>query len=380
MLSVLAIGDPHFKHDNGVDTALMTDKIEEIIDTKRPDVVVILGDILHTFEKFTTNPFHRVYKFLDTIHEALLDYGGFLCIIIGNHDRTNNTVFMTDEHVFNPYKKWENVIVADCTTIVTEIAPSSGAEFNIMLVPYVQPGRLIEAIGENGNERYVLPKEKVKLFSSIPVDQMNYTPEFKKSIDIVFTHQEFFGASMNSITSNHGDVWPIDNPLCVSGHIHDYQKLANNLIYTGTPIQHGYADHSRKTVSLFEYNIETRGYKEERISLGIKGKKRFTINAEEFIEKYRDYMAATEEHHVTLVVSGSKSSLKTLTKSPEYRKASGVMKIKPLFQDSETMKLSSGGNHVIPETKPQVPFRQRLEEELARNMNVMKMFRQIFDQ
>ena len=67
---------------------------------------------------------------------------------------------------------------------------------------------------------------------------------------------------MNTITSNEGDPWETSKPLCVSGHIHDYDKLKSNLIYVGTPIQHGYSDNGRKNSIFFRF-MSDNSYKKK---------------------------------------------------------------------------------------------------------------------
>jgi len=69
-----------------------------------------------------------------------------------------------------------------------------------------------------------------------------------------FAHQEIIGAKMGAIVSKEGDVWPAENSLMISGHIHDYDMLQPNMIYTGTPLMHGVGDKDDKTVSMFTFD------------------------------------------------------------------------------------------------------------------------------
>lgn len=404
MLKGLCIGDPHFKSDNGEETQALTEKIPKLIRERTPDFVVILGDILHRHEKIDLSPFHRANNFLKAIHNELIVYGGYLYIVIGNHDRSNNTIFMTDEHVFNPLKEWKNTFVADKAIVhegvTTRYSKNPGVPFKCMIIPYVPPGRLLEAIASVDPD-YVKVKDEFVVDKSseddptgikdsedgfeIELDQLEYSDYFKKSINMVFTHQEFMGAKMNTITSNAGDPWPSTNPLCVSGHIHDYQVLAANLIYTGTPIQHGFADSSRKTVSWIDMDIsvptiKTR-YTEERINLGIKGRRQFSIKSEEFIDHLKHFVAEAENSYVKLKISGSKQSLKTLSKYPEYKRMSLNPHIK--MQLLETLDHDIPKQSVsLPDTKTQIPFRKRLETELGGLHNakdIQDLFRSIFN-
>lgn len=352
MINILCIGDPHFKSDNGEETQEMTEKIGNLINTRKPDIVVILGDILHRHEKVDLPPFCRANKFLETIHRELMVYDGFLYIVIGNHDRSNNTIFMTDEHVFNPLKKWKNTFVADKAII-------HKAKLNCVIVPYVPPGRLAEAIATIDPEFVTLNE---------------YSEKFRNEVNIVFAHQEFMGAKMNTITSNVGDPWPKNNPLCVSGHIHDYQMLEKNLIYTGTPIQHGFADSTRKTVSWI--TLDDKRFSEERINLGIKGKRQFNILAEDFENHYKHFISEASDCYVKLKITASKTLRKNLEKTPQFKKVVCHANIK--IQWLETSEVDSKIKFSCEKTKVQVPFRQRLDEALLEMKDVQEIFREFF--
>lgn len=394
MLRVLCIGDPHFKNDNGEETHAMTDSIQKLVMKRKPDIVAILGDILHRHEKIDLHPFHRANNFLKIVHRELMKYGGFLYIVIGNHDRSNNTIFQTDEHVFNPLKEWPNTFVADTAIFHRGVGAISGAEFGCVIVPYVPPGRLIEAIASIDPDFIRMTDcisdtdddHSSKDHGSIRLnlDELDYSDKFRESVNIVFVHQEFAGAKMNTITSNIGDPWPEANPLCMAGHIHDYQMLGKNLIYTGTPIQHGFADSTKKTVSWIEVNTNpirvTEGgvrseFTEERISLRIKGRRQFNIKADEFIDNYKHFSVEAEECYVKLKITGLKTSLKNLTKLPEYKRL--ILKPTVKVQLLETVD-STPVKTLNSETKTQVSFRQRLEEVLKESPDLMKEFQKIF--
>lgn len=313
MFNILAIGDPHFKNDNGETTEELTIKTLNLIKDKinTLDAVVILGDILHRHEKIDLHPFYRAMGYLQQIHTLLTSYSKrniFLYIIIGNHDRSNNRVFMTDEHVFNPLKQWKNTIVAD-----KALLHSPRKDFQILLVPYVPPGRFQEAYETVISEK-----------------------DLQRKVNLVLAHQEFHGAKMNLITSNEGDPWDSLKPLCVSGHIHDYQILKSNLIYTGTPIQHGFADVGKKTVSIYKFTyiespndsdpdipgptpleLSRVGFTEERIDLGIRGRTTVKGNVRDFDTLH----FPIDNFFVKAKLQGTKRSIKTFMESKKYEEA-----------------------------------------------------------
>jgi hypothetical protein len=216
-LKILCIGDPHFKADNQLETDLLESQLHARIVEIQPEIVVVLGDILHTNEKLNLHIQKRAINFL----RMLKTVSPYLYILIGNHDRPNNNVFLTDDHPFTSLKEWgERVRVVD-TPLVAE---HYGA--TLAFVPYVPPGRFEEALKIGGLE-----------------------PPYS-NITCIFAHQEFKGCKMSAITSTEGDEYPLHYPMCISGHIHDFDQLQSNLIYTGTPIQHTCSDRGDKTVSL----------------------------------------------------------------------------------------------------------------------------------
>lgn len=95
IITVLCIGDPHFKGDNKHETDLMELQVRELIIKLNPTFVVVLGDILHTHEKIDLRANKRATSFL----RMLRSVSNWLYVLIGNHDRPDNNVFLTDDHV-----------------------------------------------------------------------------------------------------------------------------------------------------------------------------------------------------------------------------------------------------------------------------------------
>ena len=104
---------------------------------------------------------------------------------------------------------------------------------------------------------------------------------FDYKIRSIFCHQEFSGCKMEAVYSKDGDIWPNYNPLIISGHIHEYQKVGNNIIYVGTPRMSSFAganDHEEinKTVSLFTFSEDS--YEHVRLPTNIPPKLLFEIS------------------------------------------------------------------------------------------------------
>jgi DNA repair exonuclease SbcCD nuclease subunit len=225
-MKALIIGDPHFKVKNAEESQKMCNAIYQICEKENFDFIVDLGDTLDTHETMHLDPFNSAITFLQKLSVYAPVY-----VIIGNHDRPNNSVFCTQEHPFNALKFWPRVKVIDDTLL--EIIQG----YKFMFVPYVPPGRFEEALN------------RVTDFADGKLQPINW----KDDITCIFAHQEFKDAKMGAIKSVEGDTWPLDYPFTISGHIHDYDYLQSNIIYTGSPIQHGYGDKPDKAVMICEW-------------------------------------------------------------------------------------------------------------------------------
>ena len=215
-LVCLTIGDPHFKTVNTSHSDEFVKNSLQFIDDNLDliDIIIILGDV-HDKHKLT-----HIY-----ISTAVSDYFRQLqqrkplFILVGNHDRQNNQDHLSNIHPFNDMKLWNN------TYIVDQILEVNIKGHRVIMTPYVYPGRFNEALNEIGN----------------PLDNTS----------VIFAHQEIEGVKMGAYDSVEGDKWLPEYPWLISGHIHDYWTNNNNIVYTGTPMQHGFADSVDKTISLF---------------------------------------------------------------------------------------------------------------------------------
>lgn len=243
-VKILTIGDPHFKSTNVKQTNELTSKISKIIRQNEDlDAVVVLGDTLDRHDKVDLFPLHRSVSFfkeirrsLDYIENKTNSFEKQLWILIGNHDRPNNTTFLTDEHPFTSVKEWRNTIVAD--EVLIESICHKEKEFLVCLVPYVPVGRFNEAMGGE-------------------CDWWKHIVDFDQGeqIGCVFAHQEFKGCKLTEkVISGCKDIYPKKAPLCISGHIHTRNSPQLNLIYPGTPFSHDFSDSDKEYgVSIFTF-------------------------------------------------------------------------------------------------------------------------------
>lgn len=240
-MSILCIGDIHIQPSNIKVIELFIERIEVILHDMKPDIVILMGDILHSHERLHTLCFNYATKIVKLISSICSTY-----ILVGNHDYINNSQFMSENHWMNCYKTYENVFIVD-RVIVKNIKNK-----NIILCPYVPDGRFIEALD---------------------------TIECWKKADYIFAHQLIDGAKMGAIVVEGVEKWNIDYPILISGHIHDKQRISSNVIYTGSCIQHSFSETSDKTI----LHIDVDG-KLQEIVLNLPKKKTLYKTLDEMIE------------------------------------------------------------------------------------------------
>ena len=279
-LRVLCIGDPHFHTTNLADSQEFVKKTIQIVDQHQPDCVVCLGDVLHTHEKIHVDPLNLVLKFFEELSERVLTF-----LVIGNHDLKNHQQFLTPNHGFNALKRWKNMVIAD-DVIIHEIKG-----FDLYFVPYVPPGRFVEALNTCGR-----------------VWEM---------ADCIFAHQEFKGCKMGAITSEKGDVWEDDYPPVISGHIHEAQYVEPNIYYIGSAMQHAFGENGEKRLWMVEFNRDIEGdFSYEKINLEMKQKKIVYLDFSEidsFDEnKYKQY-------HIKLNLRGNREQFRVFRKTERYK-------------------------------------------------------------
>lgn len=230
MKKILAIGDPHFSKHNLLECNFIFGKILSIIQKNSYDQIVLLGDLLHDHSIVHMEPLNCLISWILKIRE----YCPSIVVLVGNHDRPHNEVFLTDEHPFNSLKYWgSDVQIID--------SPVYDSIHRVCYVPYVPKGRYSEAISSvlsNPND--------AKLF---------------------FSHQEFLGCKFNNHqNSPDGDKWPESYPLNISGHIHLPHEPQPNIVYVGTPIQHSFGEAGEKK-RLVEIFLEDNNVKWNTIPL-----------------------------------------------------------------------------------------------------------------
>ena len=329
MISCLTIGDPHFKVKNARMSDLMVKKVIDIAQSRKPDFIVVLGDVLDRHESIHVDPLTRATNFLHHLEQIAPLY-----VIIGNHDRPNNSDFLSPYHPFSAIHQWKNTIVVD-KTIIKKI---KNVEF--IFVPYVPNGKFKEAL----------------------LTLSDFQEEQLAQIKCIFAHQEFKGAKMGAIISKHGDVWSEDYPLVITGHIHDYQQPQKNILYTGTPMQHGFGDQTDKTISYFIFDDS---WKEERIDLGMPKKKTIYLSAVDVIN-----YTPPKNVELRIVIRGTASELKGIMKMNHVKdwKDNGIKVVYKAVNDIQEKN----------EVGPAMNYLDRLKKKVENDIEQKKWMEKLF--
>jgi DNA repair exonuclease SbcCD nuclease subunit len=201
----------------------------------------------------------------------------------------------------------------------------------------------------------------MEALKTVDIDENNIS-EYK----LYFAHQEFKGCKMGAITSLTGDDWNPSWPLCISGHIHEYQELQPNLIYAGTPIQHAYGDSPNKAIMILESELDStldKSWSKRRINLGLPKKIIVHIQAEDLLN-YK----LPENSFVKLVVTGESDKVRDILKLEKVKELLSSERIKLSIQEQKKKKndLDIRDTLLTEVLSTQfVPFQDRLKKVLS---------------
>lgn len=349
MFSVFVVGDTHFRKDNFLAQEELIEKCVEAARNVSPSIIILLGDTLDTHETMKNAPWKQATRFIEELSQIAPVY-----VLIGNHDYINQTQFLTDEHFFNPLKKWPNVVIVDTPMMLTF------GDRTIVLCPYTPPGRFVEALDTLG--------------------------EGWRLADCIFAHQEFYGSPYGSDSSEKGDEWSEDDPVVVSGHIHTPSRIGTNIFYPGSSIQVASNEDPDKRVWLITFDgdpddleIKDDGYgilQFDKIDLGLKGKKEIEINYEDL--KLFDF-ALTEQYYIKLKISGTPEQFKVFRKSQMHAKlVRNSVKIGyvPCIEDNPILMALTQGNA---ELEDELTFETILKELVKHKpLTVQKVYEEVF--
>jgi len=306
MTKILAIGDPHFKVDNIEESKIFTDNLSSFLSQNTDiEIIVVLGDVLHNHEKLHTFALNNAINFF----KMLSTHKRKCFCLVGNHDATSNTIFLTDNHWMNVLKGWNGLTIVD-KPIIEFI---NETDF-ITLCPYVPDGRFIEALSHI-NSISILSENKIKI------------NDWKDS-KCIFSHQLFDGVKMGPIVARNVEEWKGDYPFCINGHIHENQRPQDNLYIPGSSMQEGYGDMTDKIVAVITVT-ESKIPHIEEIDLNIKRKKIIYTTIDE-LDTIQDKIEKNENIDYKIVIKGSDSEIKSLKNSSKYKDALEIENVKKI--------------------------------------------------
>lgn len=277
-LSVIAIGDPHFQVSNIPEVNMFVDILEKLCLERQPELIVILGDLLHTHERLHTMPLNLAVDFVERMSKI-----SPTIVLVGNHDMCNNQQFLTSNHWMNALKTMDNVEVADTVLYRNK----NGVK--MIFCPYVPPGRFEEAL--------------------------NTCEKNWKKMDAIFCHQEFYGCKMGAIVSIEGDKWAEENPEIISGHIHSRQKPQENIYYCGASMMHSFGESEKNIIPVIKLR-SGKTFKLEEVDLELPRKKIIYKD----VENMDDYtLPENSKDKIKLTLSGNYEEFKAFKKTKKYR-------------------------------------------------------------
>jgi DNA repair exonuclease SbcCD nuclease subunit len=273
MTKFLFIGDPHIKQDNSNEVDILIGEIERVFKEELPDFIIVGGDVMHYHERLYTQSLNKSLDFFKKLTSLAYTF-----VLVGNHDYINNSEFLSENHWMNSLKSWTNIEIVD------KVIDKN----YYMLCPYVFPGRFIEALETQ-------------------------TKDWRNK-KFIFAHQEFKGCKMGAIVSTTGDEWDEKFPIVISGHIHDNQKIGENILYPGTPLQHSFGDTDKRVLCLIEYLEYTNNINIKEIELNVP-KKRIIKTT---IKNLKDLDAKCNEN-TKIKLDVSTDEFKLFKESKEYK-------------------------------------------------------------
>lgn len=296
MVKVMTIGDLHFKNDNIETVDIFLLELLQLVKKETPDLIVVLGDLLHYHARIHTTPLNKVSYLIEKLSKLAPTY-----VLVGNHDMINPAQFLTTNHWMNVFKNWKNVVVVDKIQHLT-----LKGKF-LTFVPFVPKTRFKEALNTSNQD-------------------------WTKS-DLIFAHQDFNGCKMGAITATDADKWEVNDPPVVSGHIHSRQFLFNNerfsvenyqkdyplkkgvVYYSGSAFQHAFGESHHKMIGCIQIKEDEPLLTEHK--LNIPCKRIYTIEAKD-ISKLLEKPETKDK--IRINIKATAAEFKVLKKTKEYKK------------------------------------------------------------
>jgi hypothetical protein len=147
-------------------------------------------------------------------------------------------------------------------------------------------------------------------------------------------HQLLDGVKMGAILTENVEKWEENYPFLISGHIHDKQRVQNNLYYTGSSMQHAFGESCDKTISLVKIDtsihieeIDLKLPKKQILyydieDLDINSTLNEQLNDDNILKKLTDMIENSKQNniHYKITISGSFEQYKVFKTKPIFLK------------------------------------------------------------
>lgn len=306
-VKVLCVGDPHIQVTNLPEVDIFMEKLINLATEQQPDIIVILGDTLHTHERLHTLALNKAYELINNMRLISKTY-----VLVGNHDIINNSQFLMENHWLTSMKEWNNTVIVDSVVVDTI------NEQKFVFTPYVPPGRFIEALNTIGDEW--------------------------KTADCIFAHQEFAGCKMGAIISVEGDNWDVKYPHVISGHIHSRQTPQKNVYYPGSAMQNAFGESEKNIIPIVTFQ-KSLPHKLEEVDLLLARKKIVYMD----VDDVDTYNVPETEDKIKVTLSGSYEEFKALKKTKKYKNLIDKG-IKVVFKPKKLKKVTESSSNDVTET------------------------------
>ncbi len=275
-VKILFIGDPHIQVSNLPEVEIFMERLINLATKRKPDLIVIAGDLLHTHERLHTLALNKACDMVNDMRLIAKTY-----VLVGNHDYIQNQQFLTQNHWMTGLKEWESTVIVD--KVMSETI--RGEKF--FFVPYVPPGRFEEAL-EAFHEEW-------------------------RDASCIFAHQEFAGCKMGAIVSVEGDKWPLDNPRVISGHIHSKQSPQPNIYYSGSAMQHAFGESEKNIIACLTFSEGK--FVNDEVDLQLPRKRIVYMD----VEEVETYFVPDTMDKIKVTVTGNYEQFKALKRTKKYK-------------------------------------------------------------
>lgn len=273
---ILLFGDLHLRKGHLLQGQECCRALVDTSKKVRPDLIILLGDVLHTHEMV----YVKALKLFEGLLEQLRNIAP-VRVLVGNHDFTSATENQSTEHPLGPFKKWAKVKIVD-HALVDDIFIERG--YQLLLTPYIPYGNhFISAMDP-------------------------FLEKVEEGVDmVIFAHQPF------SPLDPKAEHWPEDYPMVFSGHIHDKQQLQENVYYVGSSSQVAIDEKPDKyacVVTLGPERISHRVIKLDVRSIAV-----IRVKYDDLVTE--DIVSVAQRHDVRLIITSSREEKATFSESDD---------------------------------------------------------------